>query len=108
MVADKTSVWQLESREIVPGFHGRFIHTDSMTMAYWEIRQDSSLPEHSHHHEQVVNMLEGEFELTVDGSKMQMHPGDTVVLKSELPHAGRAITRCRVIDMFHPCREEFL
>ncbi|MEE2826657.1 MAG: cupin domain-containing protein [Planctomycetota bacterium] len=102
------NIWESESREVMPGFHGRFVHSEKMTIACWEIEANASLPEHQHHHEQVIHLLEGEFELTVDGSKMQMHPGDTVVLKSELPHAGRAITRCRVIDMFHPCREEFL
>ena len=106
-MADKSSVWQLDAREIVPGFHGRFIHTDSMTMAYWEIRQDSSLPEHSHHHEQVVNMLEGEFELTVDGTPVRLVPGDVVVLRSHVPHSGRAITDCKILDVFQPCREDY-
>ncbi len=49
----------IHPKEVFPGFVGRFIHTDNMTFAYWEIKKGSSLPEHSLLHEQVVNMLKG-------------------------------------------------
>ena len=101
------NIWKTESREVLPGFHGRFVHSDRTTMAYWEINQNASLPEHDHHHEQVLHLLEGEFELTVAGSTMQLTAGDTVVLDSHVPHAGRAITDCKIIDVFHPCRDDY-
>ena len=42
-------------REVIPGFVGRFLHSDSMTFALWEIAAGSTLPEHAHLHEQVVH-----------------------------------------------------
>ncbi len=101
-------IWATPSREIVPGYHGRFVHGDQMTCAYWEIRAAAELPEHRHPHEQIVNMLQGEFELTVDGTPLHLKPGDVVVLKSNVPHSGRAITDCRILDVFHPIREDYL
>jgi quercetin dioxygenase-like cupin family protein len=76
---------QIEAREIVPGFTGRFVHSESMTFAYWSITKDASLPAHSHPHEQVVNMLEGEFELTVEGVAHRLSSGDVLAI----PRIGR-------------------
>ena len=50
-------------REVIPGFVGRFLHSDTMTFVLWEISAGAVLPPHSHPHEQVVNLYEGEFEM---------------------------------------------
>ena len=97
----------LQVKEPVEGFRARFVHSDNVTIAYWDIDGGSSLPEHSHPHEQVVNMIEGEFELTVDGVKHALTPGQVVVIPSNVPHAGSAVTNCRIIDVFHPVREDY-
>ena len=49
----------LPSREVFPGYTGRFIHAENMTIAYWRIKANHPLPEHSHHHEQVVHVVKG-------------------------------------------------
>lgn len=38
----------LEEKEIVPGFNGRFLHTPNLTLAYWDIKAGSVLPEQPH------------------------------------------------------------
>ena len=96
-----------KSREIFPGFSGKFLHTEKMTFAFWEIKKGSSLPEHSHVHEQVANMLEGEFELTIDGVTQVLRPGSVAAIPSHVRHAGRAITDCRILDVFSPVREDY-
>lgn len=78
-----------------------------MTFAYWEIAKNADLPEHSHHHEQVVNMLEGKFELTVDGEPHLLTPGDVVIIPGGVTHSGRAISDCRILDVFHPVRDDY-
>lgn len=98
---------ELETREMVPGFHGRFVHTDNMTFVYWDIKAGSTLPEHSHPHEQVVNVLEGELEFTVDGDVRKMKPGQVAVVPGEAMHSAKGITDCRVIDVFYPVREDY-
>ena len=95
------------AKEIMPGFFGKMIHTETMTLAYWDIKENSSLPEHHHVHHQVVNMLEGEFELTVDGVPHRLKPGDVLVLESNVPHSGRAITDCKILDVFEPVRTDY-
>lgn len=97
----------IESKELIPGFDVRFIHTDSMTFAHWVIKAGAVLPEHSHEHEQVAHVLEGEFELTIDGQSMVVKPGTVGVIPSNAVHSGRAITDCRIMDVFNPIREDY-
>lgn len=93
--------------EPVPGFHGHMVHTDTMTLAEWAIDAGAAIPEHAHPEEQVARILEGRFELTIAGETRVLEPGDVAVMPSNVPHAGRALTRCRVIDVWHPAREDY-
>ena len=93
--------------EISRGFKARFIHTDSMTLAFVEVDEGAELPEHAHVHEQVTTLLEGRFDLTIGGKLYQMEPGEVCVIPSNVPHSGKAHTHCRLMDVFHPVREDF-
>ncbi|MDM8537359.1 cupin domain-containing protein [Desulfobacterales bacterium HSG17] len=97
----------LNEKEMLPGLRARFVHTENMTFSYWNITAGAELPDHSHPHEQVANILEGEFELTVDGQAKIITPGDVVVIPSKASHSGRAITDCRILDVFYPVREDY-
>ena len=94
-------------REIIPGFFVRFVHSDNMTFAHWSIKQDAVLPEHRHEHEQVVNVIEGEFELTIENDTRRLRNGEVGIIPSNAVHSGRAITDCKVIDVFYPIREDY-
>ncbi|MDZ7843922.1 MAG: cupin domain-containing protein [Anaerolineales bacterium] len=96
-----------EAREIVPGYRARFLHTEEITLAYWEVDRGAELPEHSHPQEQVANVMEGQFELTVDGVTRTLGPGEAAVISGGVLHSGRAITPCRLLDVFHPPREDY-
>ena len=98
---------ETREREPVPGFRVRFIHSDSMTVAYWEIEPGALMPEHSHSHEQIVNLIEGELELTVGDEVRTLVPGLVAIIPSNVAHSGRAVTMCRLIDVFHPVREDY-
>ena len=93
--------------EMFPGFNGRFIHTESMTFAYWEVKAGSLVPEHSHIHEQVAHVLEGKFTLTVDGTPLYLEPGNVAVIPSSVKHSGIAVTDCKLLDVFCPVREDY-
>ena len=99
---------KIEPREIIKGFHGRFIHMDHFTFAYWEVDAGSEIPVHSHIHEQMMQVLEGEFELTVNGVSKVYTPGMVVTIPSNVEHGGRAITDCVLTDIFSPVREEYV
>ena len=102
------TIQSIESKELLPGFNVRFVHTDRMTFAYWDIKAGSVLPEHSHEHEQVATISEGEFELTIEGQTQKLVPGKIMVIPSNVIHSGVAITDCKMTDVFCPVREDYL
>ena len=97
----------MKSREVFPGFTGRFVHSETMTLAYWEIKKGSISPEHNHVNEQVAYMLEGQFELTIDGTGRILTPGMVAVVPSNVKHFGKALTDVTILDIFHPVREDY-
>ena len=98
---------QIKEKEIVPGYRAVFVHADTMTLAYWTIEAGATLPEHIHIHEQVSSVIEGTFELTLDGETKRLDPGTVAMIPSNAVHGGTAITDCRILDVFHPVREEY-
>src|SRR5271170_6612763 len=98
----------LPQQQILPGMRGRFLHSDSMTFAFWEIDAGFILPEHFHHHEQVAHLIEGTFVITINGEARLLEAGAMTVIPGNAVHSGKAITDCRVLDIFYPRREDYL
>lgn len=101
------SIASLNTREIFPGYIGRFVHTDKQTFAFWDVIAGSSVPEHQHPHEQIVTVREGQFALTVNGETKVMDKGMVAVIPGNTPHAGIAVTDCQLLDIFYPIREDY-
>lgn len=78
-----------------------------MTLAFWEVIAGSSVPEHSHIHEQVVIVREGKLELVVNREKRIMDAGCIAVIPSNVKHSAYAVTDCKLLDVFYPVREDY-
>ncbi len=98
---------KLESRQIIPGYRARFIHSKNLTIAFWTIKKNYLLPEHAHPHEQVAMVTEGIFELIVAGEKKRLKPGLVCIIPGNTKHSGKAITDCKITDVFYPIREDY-
>lgn len=94
-------------KEMSPGFISRIIHTATNTINFLEIKAGSISEVHQHPHHQCAFVLEGEFELTVNGKSELLTPGVFATITSNIPHGGRAITDCKLLDIFNPVREDF-
>jgi quercetin dioxygenase-like cupin family protein len=79
-----------------------------MTFVYWDVPAGTVLPEHSHPHEQVARTFEGEFEIIVDGAKQRLRRGSVSIIPSNAVHSGRAITDCKMLDVFCLVREDYI
>jgi quercetin dioxygenase-like cupin family protein len=97
---------QIEPVEKAPGVAAKIIHSERMTVVQYEFAPDTHLPEHSHPHEQIAMVKEGEFELTVNGQVQRLSGGDVLVIPPDAPHSGHSITEARVMDIFSPVRED--
>ena len=101
------NIEDIESFEVVPGIVGKIIHTDKMSMSFFEIAKGAALPEHHHFHEQTSYIQEGKFQFTVDGETEVVSSGNYINIAADTPHSAIALTDCKVIDVFIPCREDY-
>ena len=97
----------LLSKEVIKGYTARSIHTGTMSFLYWTVEAGAAMPVHTHVHEQVANVLKGKFELTVAGETKILEPGIVAVIPPNVPHGGKAITDCELLDVFHPERDDY-
>ncbi|ADV47984.1 Cupin 2 conserved barrel domain protein [Cellulophaga algicola DSM 14237] len=98
---------EIRTKEIIPGYHGKLVHTKNMSLAFWDVEKGAIVPEHSHVNEQVMQVIEGKFEFTLNGKTKVYTPGELVVIGSYIPHSGKALTPCKLMDVFSPTREEY-
>ncbi|OKS84867.1 cupin domain-containing protein [Mucilaginibacter polytrichastri] len=94
-------------KEIAPGYFSKLVHTANNTLNFIDVTAGSTVPHHQHVHEQLSFVLEGVFELTIDGNAQVLDKGMYAVIPSNVWHSGRAVTACKLIDVFSPVREDY-
>lgn len=92
---------------LFPGVSVQLVHGERLTEMIWAFQANAQVPEHTHEAEQIVHCIEGTFEVRVADEIVVLQAGDTVVIPSQVPHAARALTAARGIDVFHPVREDY-
>lgn len=98
----------VKGKELVPGLYGRFVHGEKLTLSFVDIQPGTQMPEHSHPHEQITFIVEGELEMTIGGEKMVLTPGTVHVIPGNTLHSAYARTFVKLIDAFSPVREEYI
>ena len=97
----------LTAKEYFAGYSGKMIHTEKMTIAFWEVEAGAEVPLHSHLHEQVMHVIEGRFEFTLGEVTKEYGPGELVVIPPHKPHSVKAMSKCKLLDIFCPVREDY-
>ncbi len=97
----------IDEKEVVPGFYGKFAHSENMTASFWRIEAGAALPEHAHPHEQISVVVSGQFEMVLDGEKRLLEKGKIALIPGNVKHSGRAISDCEIMDVFYPVRTEY-
>lgn len=101
------NITDIKPFEVAPGIVGRIIHSDSMSMSFFDIDKGATLPEHRHVHEQTSYVQKGQFEFTVDGITKIVSSGDYIKIAPNTLHSAKALADCKIIDVFVPCREDY-
>ncbi len=63
---------------------------------------------HTHPHTQCSYVLSGRFLYTVEGEGVELAPGDSIVVPSNLPHGTVCLEKGALLDIFTPERQDFL
>ena len=98
---------RLDVIERLPGWHGRYFHSPSMTFAHYDFVRGASIHEHSHPQEEVYEVLEGELEVTIDGLAQIARPGLVAIVPGGVRHSVKALSNGCAIIVDHPRRPEF-
>ncbi len=95
--------------EFVPGLEFRPVLGERTMANFVSFQPNTVAPVHVHHEEQIVIVLEGEFEFELDGDVRMMRQGDVAVVPSWVPHGARTKdASCREVDIFNPPRTSLL
>jgi len=98
---------ELRVVERLPGWQGRYFHSDNMTFAHYVFVRGSSIHEHSHAQEEVYEVIEGELEVSIDGAVQIARAGSVAIVPAGVRHSLKAITDGHVIVVNSPRRPEF-
>ena len=93
--------------ERLPGWHGRYFHSASMTFAHYDFVRGASIHEHHHPEEEVYEVIEGELEISIDGVAQIARPGSVAIVPADARHSVKALTDGRAIIVDHPARRDF-
>jgi quercetin dioxygenase-like cupin family protein len=87
-------------------------HTDNLMVVVIDFTDGPSAepdPPHSHPHEQVTYVAEGEVLFFINGEPVQLAAGDLITVPPNTPHTIQLLSNpVRLVDTFSPIREDFL
>lgn len=63
---------------------------------------------HTHEHVQTCYVASGKFEVNINGEKRILESGDGFLAEPNIPHGVICIEEGILIDVFNPCRKDFL
>jgi quercetin dioxygenase-like cupin family protein len=92
--------------ERLPGWRGRFFHSEHMTFAHYDFTRGSSIHEHFHPEEEVYEVIEGELEVTVEGEVQTARAGLVTIVPANARHSVKALTDGKVIVVDYPVRHD--
>jgi quercetin dioxygenase-like cupin family protein len=93
---------------IFPGVQIRTCAGEKIMMSLVEFEPHAIVEEHSHPHEQTGMMLSGTAVFIIGGVEKTLGPGDFYLIPGNVKHKVFALNeKVRVLDVFHPVREEY-
>jgi quercetin dioxygenase-like cupin family protein len=99
----------IASVEFVPGLRFQPTLGQNTLANLVTFEAHTEAPMHAHVEEQVVIVLDGEFEFTLDGETRTMRRGDIAVIPPWVPHgAVTGESTCVEVDVFSPPRTTLL
>ena len=99
----------IESVEFVPGLVFRPVLGERTMVNFVSFEPNTEAPMHVHEEEQIVLVIDGEFEFDIEGDVRTMRAGDVAVVPSWVrPGARTRGASCREVDVFNPPRRSLL
>jgi len=94
--------------EMLPGLIRRTLAWgDNAMICEFTAEEGVFIPMHSHHHEQVGYILQGQVEFVSAGETFFANAGDSYALPGGVEHSALFLAPSVLIEVFSPVREEY-
>ena len=91
-----------KKRKVLPGIKGPVYHTTSLSLGKFTLDKGTEIPRHFHAQEQLTYVLAGQLEFVMNNEIKMLKAGMVAFVPPNTPHSARAMTRCKILDCFHP------
>jgi quercetin dioxygenase-like cupin family protein len=99
---------EMSPHTIFPGVHLKTCAAEHMMLSVVHLEPHAVVQEHSHPHEQVGMVLEGRVQFFIGGEQKTLEAGDLFRIPGNVPHKVIVLQGpARVLDIFHPIREDY-
>jgi quercetin dioxygenase-like cupin family protein len=101
----------LPTEQVNPKMKRKFIYGEKVMIAKMEFTDGFVVPWHSHENEQITEVQQGILRFWFDNDEtnyIDLHPGDTVIIKGNRPHKALMIGNVMETDTFSPPRQDWI
>ncbi|MEW6264576.1 MAG: cupin domain-containing protein [Thermodesulfobacteriota bacterium] len=94
---------------LAPGAEVKLAWGDGLMIQYATLAPNVTMPAHSHPHEQMGLIIEGEVTLTIGEETQVCRKGDAYLIPPNVLHGGTSGPCTTVaVEVFHPPREDYI
>jgi len=96
-------------REVLPGIRQKTLaHGERTLFTEFRLGRGSTLPRHSHPHEQTGYLVSGALSFTIGEEIHRAVPGDCWCIRGGVEHQVLALEDSVALEVFSPVREDYL
>ena len=87
--------------QATPGVEGYvFEGADGSQMTFWTCSRTATSSSHAHEFDEYMLVVEGAYELVIDGKRIALKTGDEYVIPRGVKHSGEVLAGTRTVHVF--------
>jgi len=96
------------AEQLSPTTSRRYLSTERVTIARFELKRGGVVARHSHENEQVTSVLSGALKFKFDGQEVVVRAGEVLQIPSWLEHEVDVLEDTVAVDVFSPVRQDWI
>lgn len=100
---------EIDGKEVGAGVTRKVLsYNDNLMVCEVHFKKDSCGSLHSHPHEQCTYVISGVFEFSIGLEKQIVKSGDSLYMEPDIIHGAVCLEEGVLLDIFTPCRKDFI